>query len=124
MYDRKHEAELKHYSITWDAHACDDDYATLAPVGRSKGNKPNPWGLHDMLGNVIEWVEDCWHVNYDGAPKDGSAWGKQQGGDCARRVVRGGSWCRGPRGVRSANRYGGAPDTRNYVVGFRLAQDN
>jgi formylglycine-generating enzyme required for sulfatase activity len=63
----------------------------LAPIDRLKSNKPNRWGLHDMLGNVGEWVEDCWHENYDGAPKDGSVWGKQQGGDCARRVIRGGS---------------------------------
>jgi formylglycine-generating enzyme required for sulfatase activity len=49
---------------------------------------PNPYGLYDMLGNIGEWVEDCWHEDYTGAPTDGSAWA---GADCARRVVRGGA---------------------------------
>ena len=49
----------------------------------------NPWGLYDMHGNVWEWVEDCWHESYEGAPSDGSAW---TSGDCSRRVLRGGSW--------------------------------
>jgi formylglycine-generating enzyme required for sulfatase activity len=88
-----------------------------------KGNKPNRWDLQDMLGNVWEWVEDCWHDNYEGAPRDGSAW-EQQGGNCAQRVVRGGSWGSEPWGVRSAYRYGLAPDFRGTGVGFRLAQDN
>jgi formylglycine-generating enzyme required for sulfatase activity len=76
-----------------------------------------------MLGNVWEWVEDCWHGSYKGAPTDGSAWGKQQGGDCAWRVVRGGSWDSDPRGIRSAIRFGYTPDPRIEDVGFRLAQD-
>ena len=57
------------------------------PVGQKA---PNGWGLHDMLGNVWEWVEDCWHNGYGGAPTDGTAW--TTGGDCNRRVLRGGSW--------------------------------
>ena len=52
----------------------------------------NAWGLHDVHGNVWEWTQDCWHGSYAGAPTDGSAW--TSGGDCARRVVRGGSWSR------------------------------
>lgn len=62
---------------------------------------PNPWGLHDMLGNVWEWVEDEWHENYRGAPTDGSAW-KDTG--AARNphlcVLRGGSWSGGSRNCR------------------------
>ena len=96
-----------------------DDKQT-APVGSFQ---PNAFGVHDMLGNTWEWVEDCWHEDYDGAPKDGSAW-EQQGGDCDRRVIRGGSWDNGPRSVRSADRNRDAPGNRSDDIGFRLAQDN
>jgi formylglycine-generating enzyme required for sulfatase activity len=88
------------------------------PVGSFE---PNGFGLHDMLGNVWEWVEDCWHGNYQGAPADGSAW--TEGGNCGRRVVRGGSWGDGPRGVRSARRRGNSASFRDHFIGFRLAQD-
>lgn len=54
------------------------------------GKKPNAWGLFDMMGNVSEYVQDCWHGNYNGAPKDGSAWIAD--GYCNGRVTRGGSW--------------------------------
>ena len=63
-----------------------DDEQT-APVGSFGANA---WGLHDMAGNVWEWVEDCWHENYARAPSDGTAW--TSGGNCGRRVLRGGSW--------------------------------
>ena len=62
------------------------DYRQTAPVGSFS---PNTWGLHDMHGNVSEWVEDCWNDTYAGSPSDGSAW---QPDDCFLRVVRGGSW--------------------------------
>jgi formylglycine-generating enzyme required for sulfatase activity len=50
----------------------------------------NAFGLHEIAGNVWEWVEDCWHSSYAGAPTDGSAWVEADGGECSR-VVRGGS---------------------------------
>jgi formylglycine-generating enzyme required for sulfatase activity len=105
-----------------NCHGCGSqwDGKQTAPVGSFE---PNAFGLHDMLGNVWEWVEDCWHGSYKGAPTDGSAWGKQQGGDCAWRVVRGGSWDSDPRGIRSAIRFGYTPDPRIEDAGFRLAQD-
>ncbi len=56
------------------------------------GKRPNSFGLYDMSGNVLEWVQDCWHDNYKKAPDDGSAWEQADGGDCTRRVLRGGSW--------------------------------
>ena len=93
------------------------DYVRTAPVGSFSANA---WGLHDMHGNVWEWVQDCWNKNYKGAPGDGRAW---TSGDCSRRVIRGGSWFYGPGDVRSADRDRDARARRNVGFGFRLAQD-
>ena len=65
------------------------DLKQTAPVGQFAANA---WGLRDMHGNVFEWVEDCFHGNYDNAPDDGRAWREENGGDCTCRVLRGGSW--------------------------------
>jgi formylglycine-generating enzyme required for sulfatase activity len=80
----------------------------------------NPFGLHDMHGNVFEWVEDPWHANYEGAPSDGSAW--LEDGAPGRRVVRGGSWYYDPPNLRSASRSGPPSDLRDGNVGFRVAR--
>ena len=88
-----------------------------APVGSFAANA---WGVHDLHGNVWEWVEDCWHENYARAPRDGSAW--TTGGDCGRRVLRGGSWSYAPRTLRSANRNGHVAGDRNASLGFRVAR--
>lgn len=109
------------------------------PVGRFPANV---FGLHDMHGNVWEWVEDCWHVedNYEDAPADGSA--RRLGGcvidaiihstcrsekprilrDCVIRAIRGGSWVNGPSVLRSATRSGARPDERSEITGFRVAR--
>ena len=79
----------------------------------------NPWGLHDMNGNVWEWVEDCWNDSYEGAPKDGSAWTSN---DCNRRVLRGGSWGYVPEVLRSAFRGGGLSGLWLHDLGFRVAR--
>jgi formylglycine-generating enzyme required for sulfatase activity len=80
----------------------------------------NPLGLYDMNGNVWEWVEDCWHDSYKGAPpKDGSAW---TSGDCSRRVLRGGSWGLTPEYLRSAFRLGFFREVRSGGIGFRVAR--
>jgi formylglycine-generating enzyme required for sulfatase activity len=91
-----------------------------APVGN---RKPNGIGLYDMSGNVWEWVEDCWHENYNGAPIDGFAWLKDGGGDCGRRVIRGGSWNFTPVYLRSSSRLWYLADLRDSFIGFRLARD-
>ena len=82
---------------------------------------PNAWGLFDMHGNVWEWVQDKVHPNYDGAPTDGHAW--EQGGDPARRVLRGGSWTNAGHFLRSALRNGFAAANCNEIVGFRVARE-
>ncbi len=79
---------------------------------------PNAFGLYDMHGNVWEWCLDHWHDNYEGAPTDGSAW--IEGGDSNGRLLRGGSWYSNPWFCRSAYRFGGDPDFRSYVIGFRF----
>jgi formylglycine-generating enzyme required for sulfatase activity len=91
-----------------------------SPVGSFQ---PNPFGLYDTAGNVWEWVEDCWHENYKGAPTDGSVWLESNGGDCAQRVIRGGSWNNFPEVLRASLRNWSNADDRNLNIGFRLAQD-
>ena len=88
------------------------------------GNKtPNSWGLYDMHGNVLEWVQDCFHRSYEGSPKDGSAWEPSAGEEESLRVLRGGSWYHHAAYLRSALRYRNSADYRNFYVSFRLAQD-
>jgi formylglycine-generating enzyme required for sulfatase activity len=82
-------------------------------------NKPNAFGLHDMHGNVWEWVEDCYQDNYNGAPTDGSA---KSSASCGSRVLRGGSWYSNPQILRSAFRLRFQPDDRNFSRGFRVAR--
>ena len=93
------------------------DGLQTSPVGSFK---PNAFGLYDMVGNVFEWVEDCNHDNYDGAPTDGSAW--IEGGDCKVRVDRGGAWNFPTDSVRSAFRDTSAIDYRIDNLGFRVAR--
>ncbi|GAB6040967.1 formylglycine-generating enzyme family protein [Endothiovibrio diazotrophicus] len=87
------------------------------PVGEKH---PNPWGFHDMLGNVREWTEDGWHEDYRDAPADGSA--RPAAGAGAERVIRGGSWFSLARDVRAACRDRLAPGYRVYDLGFRCAR--
>jgi formylglycine-generating enzyme required for sulfatase activity len=88
-----------------------------APVGKFA---ENDFGLNDVLGNVWEWVQDCWHANYEGAPTDGSVWWVS--GNCEYRVFRGGSWYDVPGYVRSAHRNWVEPDDQYYLffISFTL----
>ena len=97
---------------------CGDSWDTTAPVGSFAANG---WGLHDMHGNVWEWVEDCWNESYAGAPSDGNAW---ESGNCDRRVLRGGSWYSDDveRFLRSANRSRSETGFRRKYDGFRVAR--
>ncbi len=88
-----------------------------APVG---SYNPNRYGLHDLAGNVSEWVADCWHDSYRRAPGDGSAWVNP---GCRIRVVRGGSWASSPAQTRSAWRLGSGADNTSARTGFRVVRE-
>jgi formylglycine-generating enzyme required for sulfatase activity len=92
------------------------DNRRTAPVGSFK---PNAFGLYDMAGNVWQWVQDCHHGDYQGAPPDGSAW---TSGDCNRRVARGGSWVDRPEFTRSADRLSFPARFRIINLGFRVGR--
>ncbi|CAK0769939.1 formylglycine-generating enzyme [Azospirillaceae bacterium] len=87
-----------------------------APVGSFPANL---FGVYDILGNVSEWVEDCWHENYIGAPNNGDPWVL---GRCEFRSLRGGSWLSPPTDLRSAHRDRETPGLRSSVLGFRIAR--
>lgn len=96
---------------------CNDGYFKTAPVGSFS---PNSFQLHDMHGNVNEWVEDVWHDNYEGAPVDGKPW--IAGGNPQYRVARGGSYYNLDGGLRSANRSKFAATAQGELLGFRVAR--
>ena len=101
--------------------ACGESFETTAPVGSFP---PNPWGLHDMHGNVSEWAKDCWRQTYEGAPTDGRA---RVADDCTDRSIRGGAHFGYPdRDLGSTKRrplpMEGNGSTSQYV-GFRVARD-
>ena len=109
------------YNGDYDYNDCGAKTGDFRGQTVETGSLPaNSWGLHETAGNVWEWVQDCWHDDYQGAPEDGKAW-EEPG--CARRVLRGGGWGDKPVNVRSANRNGGVPDDAFNVLGFRLARD-
>jgi formylglycine-generating enzyme required for sulfatase activity len=114
--DRTAQAEIPDAIGSYVAD-CRDRYAFTAPGGSYRANE---FGLHDMLGNVGEWTQDCWNGDYQGAPRDGSA---RASGDCFMRAVRGGSWDDNPLGLRSAYRVGSPIVIRLYSRGFRVARD-
>ena len=95
---------------------CADGHEQTAPVG---SYEPNAFGLHDMLGNVAEWTQDCWHDSYTGAPSDGSAWELP---GCPERVLRGGAWVDGPAFLRLAFRTRNSAEVRYPNYGFRVAR--
>jgi formylglycine-generating enzyme required for sulfatase activity len=101
----------------WKIHDCMDGHLYTAPPDALR---PNDFGVYAMLGNLFEWVEDCWNEDYQGAPADGSAWTE---GDCSKRSLRGGSWYSQPQFVRSAFRNRFQPDARASTFGIRVARE-
>ncbi len=106
-----------HPMYVWSNHPCADGFPETAPTGRFK---PNAFGLHDMLGNVREWVLDCHKPGYEGAPTDGSAVDAEA---CEKRIVRGGAWIDGASTTRAAYRHPEKPDSATYQIGVRLLRE-
>ncbi|MGH8595248.1 MAG: formylglycine-generating enzyme family protein, partial [Gammaproteobacteria bacterium] len=98
--------------------ACETGLDARSPtkIGRFTAN---PYGVFDSAGNVQEWVYDCYHQNYEGAPTDGSVF---EGGDCKLRIIRGGAFSSGPKGLRSAARDKLQANAANDSVGFRVVR--
>ena len=102
------------------------DNSQPAPAGSFAANR---FGLYDMVGNVWEWVEDCYHPSYEvdtpqgkvDAPGDGSDWTAACPDD-RRRVERGGSWSYDPNDIRSALRDRDTTVFRSINVGFRVGR--
>jgi formylglycine-generating enzyme required for sulfatase activity len=110
------ESDLDHYAVSLQ-----NSGNHTAEVGTKQANA---FGLHDLSGNVGEWVEDCAHGTYERAPSDGSGWLEADEGDCNLRVIRGGSWLYAPVFLRVSSRNGSNADFRTSGIGFRLAQDS
>jgi formylglycine-generating enzyme required for sulfatase activity len=101
----------------WHIFGCDDAYVNTSPVGTFE---PNAFGLKDMLGNVIQWTEDCWSADYTNAPVNGSA---RTDGDCGQRELRGSSWFSSPDFVRASYRIHFAADYRATSIGIRIVRE-
>ena len=104
---------------TADCKECGDPYRADAPTPAGSF-APNPYGLYDMNGSVWEWVADCWHSSYKGAPADGRNWDDPS---CSVRVIRGGSWREGAAYMQSATRFKYSASVRQSQNGFRVARD-
>ena len=101
----------------WNVLACNDRYVQSAPVGAFLAND---FGLHDMFGNVFEWVQDCWRDSYQEAPTNGAA---RSDGDCTSRELRGGSWFTSPDYLRASYRNQFERGYRSSSVGFRVVRE-
>ncbi|MCF8507079.1 MAG: formylglycine-generating enzyme family protein, partial [Caulobacter sp.] len=110
-------AQANHIGSTYGEGGKLDWRAQAVEVGSLRN--PNPWGLHDVHGNVYEWVEDCYADTYAKAPDDGRAYTSMS---CDRAVIRGGAWSSHSRTVRSASRVGYPPGERDDSLGFRVAR--
>lgn len=113
------EIEGKHYSGSYGRGPKGEYRQQTTPVGYFR--VANSFGLYDMHGNVWEWCEDDWHENYEGAPKDGSAWRSPDNTNTTK-AIRGGSWIDNPRDCRCAIRSDDNPGDQIDDIGFRVVR--
>ena len=106
------------YPFSWVYARCDDGHADVAPVA---SYPPNPFGLHDMIGNLYEWTSDCHTGSYWGRPADERPWVWE--GGCGRKVIRGGSWIVRPVHARAAWRVGAVATNATSFTGFRVVRE-
>lgn len=105
----------------WNLFNCTDGYAFTSPVGKFL---PNNFGLYDMSANAREWVDDCWHSNYESAPSVNRRWGEENNGQCNFPVLRGGAWIYNTYNVRTAYRNAYVTSqARSIMWGFRLVRE-
>lgn len=108
-------------TAAWRSFNCSDGYAYTAPVGSFL---PNAFGLYDVLANAREWVEDCWHANYQGAPTTQVRWGAENNGLCHFPVLRGGAWIYNVHNVRTAYRNAYySSQASSTMWGFRVVRE-
>lgn len=110
-------ALCEHSNLSYKNELCQEEFKFTAPVGSFTANA---WGVHDMLGNLWEWTEDCWHPDYQGLPLNGRAW--TRAGDCEQRVVRGGAWYSEADQLRVAYRNHYRATTSGDSTGFRVVR--
>ena len=99
---------------------CNQELNTSIPM-KAGSFEPNPFGVYDTQGNISEWVHDCWHDNYKGAPRDESVW---EGGDCTQRVVRGGAFISPEQSLRTASRDKYKSNSSYEFIGIRVARED
>lgn len=117
VYDRVGASDLPYFP--WSALACRDGAAGTASVG---SYQPNGYGLYDMVGNAMEYVEDCWFGNLDGHPGDGRAW--TNGGDCTQTVIKGGGFWPPETGYQLPDRWNVPTQDGGFdSQGFRLVRE-
>ncbi|MDH0647834.1 formylglycine-generating enzyme family protein [Pseudomonas sp. GD03858] len=113
-FDKEGEYQISQHA---NVYGPTDGFSYSSPVGSFK---PNAFGMYDMHGNVYEWVADCWHDSYEGAPSDGSAW---MTGNCKTAQIRGNDWGEAPIFSRSGNRNTVVRTERGDWIGVRVARE-
>ncbi|EGC39575.1 hypothetical protein DICPUDRAFT_96521 [Dictyostelium purpureum] len=109
------------FKLVFKNFNCTDGFVATAPVG---SYLPNQFGIYDLLANAREWVDDCWHYSFDGAPSDGSRWGEENNGLCDFGVLRGGSFFYNTFNVRIAYRNAYfSSQSKSYMWGGRLVRE-